>query len=182
MLFSRQRFDARSLMPIIANVFQVAAHAGQQRKFSGLPYHTHPQAVAELLKQNVANATPDMEVAAYLHDVLEDTAVTYDLLAEQFGEDVAKMVDGLTNKKVSGMNRAEQKRHDAICMSQQPWEVRVIKLCDRLHNLPDIIANDPSHAKVYVPETRFLLDTALRGVHDILWCKLDAICNQYTYK
>lgn len=181
-MFSRQRLDTRFFLPHLANLFQMGAHAGQMRKFSGDHYHTHPQEVVRILKDNVANVTPEMEAAAYMHDVLEDTAVTQELLEETFTDDIVRMVVGLTNQKVPGMNRSEQKRHDAICMSQQPWEVRVIKLCDRLHNLPDIIENDPSHAKVYVPETRFLLDTALRGVHDVLWCKLDAICNQYTYK
>lgn len=175
------------LMMHIANAFQMGAHeaVGQKRKFSGLPYYTHPQAVAEILGKYVPEATPVMMCAAWLHDVLEDTKVTYTVLVDKFGPDVARLVDGLTNKKArwadgtAKYTRFAQKRVDAHRMSSQPWEVKVIKLCDRLHNLPDIIANDPKHAKVYVPETRYLLDTALVGVHDVLWNELDAICNEY---
>lgn len=173
--------DMGALLVFAANNFQMGAHGakGQVRKFSGLPYSTHPQAVLQILLEHYPLATPETRAAALLHDVIEDTDWTLDALAEIFGDRVARLVFGLTNVKVPGMNRAEQKRHDAARLAAQEWTVKLIKLCDRLHNLPDIIANDPSHAKVYVPETRFLLDTALRGVHDVLWCKLDAICNKY---
>jgi (p)ppGpp synthase/HD superfamily hydrolase len=164
-----------------ANVFQIAAHeaCGQKRKFSGLPYYTHPQAVAHILQVHVPEATTEMIIAAYLHDTVEDTKMTAETIDFYFGSVVRTYVVGLTNVKVKGMNRAEQKRHDAARLAAEPWAVRVIKLCDRLHNLPDIIANDPAHARVYVPETRYLLDTALVGVHDVLWNKLDAIVRDY---
>lgn len=179
--------DMGALMVFAANNLQMGAHGakGQVRKFSGLPYYTHPQAVLAILLEHYPLATPEMRAATLLHDVIEDTAWTYEALAAEFGYVVADMVKGLTNVKarypngVAKLNRAAQKRLDAMRIAQQPWEVKLIKLCDRLHNLPDIIANDPAHAKVYVPETRFLLDTALVGVHDVLWDKLDAIVKAY---
>lgn len=172
----------------LANMFQIGAHAGQKRKFSGLPYHTHPQAVLKILTDHVPDASEAMRLATLLHDTVEDTGVTLTLIHEQFGTEVAEIVDGLTNRKhkypngVPKLNRAAQKQLDAHRMASQPWKVKVIKLCDRLHNLPDIIENDPKHARVYVPETRHLLDTALTGVHDVLWNKLDAICKEYDNK
>lgn len=179
--------DQGALLVFAANMFQIGAHGakGQVRKFSGVPYHTHPQAVLGILLAHYPLATPEMRAATLLHDVIEDTGWTREALAAEFGEHVADIVHGLTNQKrrradgTAVFNRAAQKRLDAIRMAQQPWEVRIIKLCDRLHNLPDIIANDPAHAKVYVPETRYLLDTALVGIHDGLWNKLDAICTKY---
>jgi len=164
-----------------ANIFQMAAHAacGQKRKFSGDEYYTHPQAVAHILRIHVPQVTMAMILAAYLHDTVEDTKVTFAMIDLLFGSDVARIVRGLTNVKQPGMNRAAQKRFDAARIAAEEWDVKVIKLCDRLHNLPDIIANDPAHARVYVPETRYLLDTALVGVHDVLWNKLDAIIKKY---
>lgn len=161
-----------------ADMFQQVAHAGQVRKFSGLPYHTHPQAVSRILRSHVPQATDEMVAAAMLHDVDEDTAAG-PLIRLYFGHAVADMVVGLTNRKVPGLNRAQQKQHDADRLSRQDDFVKTIKLCDRLHNLPDIIENDPKHAKVYVPETRYLLDTALDGAHDVLWNKLDKIVCDY---
>lgn len=167
-----------------ADLFQIAAHeaVGQKRKFSGLPYYTHPQTVTRILRTYVSRSeglTDHMICAAYLHDTVEDTKMTFETINEFFGGAVEGIVRGLTNVKIPGLNRAQQKQHDAHKMAAQAWEVKVIKLCDRLHNLPDIIANDPGHAKVYVPETRYLLDTALVGVHDELWNMLDAEIKQY---
>lgn len=161
-----------------ARLFAIVAHAGQVRKFSGLPYHSHPQAVVRILLEHVPNATWEMICAAYLHDVIEDTGAGH-LIEPEFGSVVTGYVHGLTNVKVDGLNRAAQKTHDAQRIAWACREVKQIKLCDRYHNLPDIIANDPKHALVYVPETRHLLDHALKGVCDPLWNKLDAIVKKY---
>ena len=70
-----------------------AAHAGQTRK-SGEPYITHPIAVAKVL----ADQGLDIEtlIAAILHDTIEDTPLTRECLAGEFGETVAELVDGVT--------------------------------------------------------------------------------------
>lgn len=163
-----------------AKMFNRVAHTAcrQVRKFSGKPYSTHPEAVMEILRAHVPGATDAMLAAALVHDVDEDTGAGH-LVRAYLGDEVADISAGLTNRKVPGLNRAQQKQHDARRLALEPWEVKVIKLCDRLHNFPDIIANDPSHARVYVPETRYLLDTALKGVHDGLWNKLDTIVKSY---
>lgn len=164
-----------------ADLFQIAAHeaAGQKRKYSGLPYYTHPQAVVHILQTHEPGMPTAAICAAYLHDTVEDTKVTFETINLFFGGQVESIVRGLTNVKVAGFNRAAQKRHDAARMAEQDYDVKIIKLCDRLHNLPDIIENDPKHALVYVPETRYLLDTALTGVHDVLWDKLDTVVKAY---
>jgi len=149
------------------------------RKYTGEPYHTHPQAVAHILQVHVPEATTDMVVAAYLHDVVEDTKVTFETINFYFGGVVEGYVRGLTNGKVPRYNRDEQKRHNAFCLAAQCEEVKIIKLCDRLHNLPSVIEHDKKFAAVYVPETRHLLDTALFAVHDVLWNKLDKIVKDY---
>src|SRR5690606_29727589 len=82
-----------------------AAHAGQTRQ-SGEPYITHPVAVARIL----ATLGLDVEtlIAAILHDTIEDTALTRADVAEQFGETVAELVDGVTKlEKLRFANRQE---------------------------------------------------------------------------
>lgn len=162
-----------------ANMFQIAAHgaAGQVRKYSGEPYHTHPQAVAHILQVHVPEATTEMIEAAYLHDVVEDTKVSYETINWYFGGLVEGYVRGLTNTKMCGLttNRAQRKEVAVRRLAAECREVKIIKLCDRLHNLPSVLEHCPSFAKVYVPETRVLLDSALYGAHDVLWNKLDAV-------
>lgn len=170
-----------------AGVFQRAAHSakGQVRKFTGLPYHTHPEAVLGLLCQNVPGVTEDMMCATLLHDVLEDTDVTEELLLEEFGEEVTRLVVGLTNWKPKPgtfgvhLNRAARHRLNVRRLAKTCNRVKTIKLADCLHNLPDIIENDPKHAVVYVAEKRVLLDEALIGGDEGLWNQVNAVIKQY---
>src|SRR3970040_1696338 len=76
-----------------ALAFSRAAHEGQMRE-SGVPYITHPIAVARILTPLHLDA--QAITAALLHDVAEDTGITLDQLAERFGRPVAELVDGLS--------------------------------------------------------------------------------------
>jgi (p)ppGpp synthase/HD superfamily hydrolase len=80
-----------------AQVYAQAAHAavGQKRKYTGEPYIVHPAEVAKIVA-SVPGSTPDMVAAAWLHDVVEDTACTYTDIHMAFGADIAtlgRMVD-----------------------------------------------------------------------------------------
>ncbi|TWH04823.1 MULTISPECIES: RelA/SpoT family protein [Pseudoxanthomonas] len=125
-------------LPLLREAWRVgaAAHAGQTRK-SGEPYITHPVAVATVL----AELGLDVEtlVAAILHDTIEDTPLTREELAAQFGEDVAELVDGVTKlDKLKFRDRqeaaAESFRKMLLAMSRD-LRVIMIKLADRLHNM-----------------------------------------------
>ena len=113
-----------------------ASHKGQRRK-SGEPYITHPVAVAELLLE--LGMDTETLAAAIMHDVVEDTEVTLEQLTQQFGPDIAQLVDGVT--KLPQINfssieerQAENLRKMLFAMSKD-IRVMVIKLCDRLHNM-----------------------------------------------
>ena len=119
----------------IIRAFHIAerAHQGQLRK-SGEPYITHPVAVAEILAELGMN-TPTI-VAALLHDTVEDTPYSLAQLKEDFGNEVADLVDGVTklDRVVYGPDaEAETVRKMVIAMSRD-IRVLVIKLADRLHN------------------------------------------------
>ncbi|MCH7667627.1 MAG: bifunctional (p)ppGpp synthetase/guanosine-3',5'-bis(diphosphate) 3'-pyrophosphohydrolase [Acidobacteria bacterium] len=114
----------------------VAAHEGQFRR-TGEDYVTHPLQVAEIL----ADFGMDSEtlVAAFLHDVLEDTDVTLADVTKEFGGTVAALVDGVTKlDRIKFSSREEQQaatiRKMAIAMSDD-IRVLIIKLADRLHNV-----------------------------------------------
>ncbi len=119
-----------------AYVFSAAAHANQIR-LSGEPYLSHPLEVAYIL------AKMKMDVgticAGLLHDTVEDSSATVEELTELFGEDVARIVDGVT--KISKINfvsreeaQAENIRKMILAMADD-LRVIIVKLADRLHNM-----------------------------------------------
>ncbi|CAM3916761.1 RelA/SpoT family protein [Janibacter anophelis] len=122
-------------LSIIERAYDVAerAHRGQSRK-SGDPYITHPLAVTTILAE--LGMTPVTLAAALLHDTVEDTEYSLDELEEEFGAEVAKLVDGVTklDKVTYGDNaQAETVRKMIVAMARD-IRVLVIKLADRLHN------------------------------------------------
>jgi len=110
-----------------------AAHEGQLRR-SGEPYITHPVAVAQILADLGIGAKTIQ--AALLHDTVEDTDYTLDKVSEDFGAEVAMLVDGVTKLdkvKYGDSAQAETVRKMIVAMSKD-IRVLVIKLADRLHN------------------------------------------------
>ena len=119
-----------------AYYFAEQAHDGQTRR-SGEPYVTHPLAVAGILAD--MHMDDQSLMAAMLHDVIEDTGVDKDAIAEQFGDTVAELVDGLSKlAKIGFSSRAEAAAENfqkmALAMSRD-IRVILIKLADRLHNM-----------------------------------------------
>lgn len=109
------------------------AHRGQLRK-SGEPYITHPVAVAQILADLGIGAKTI--AASLLHDTVEDTEYTLDLLRRDFGDEIAMLVDGVTKLdklKYGDSAQAETVRKMVVAMSKD-IRVLVIKLADRLHN------------------------------------------------
>jgi GTP pyrophosphokinase len=109
-------------------------HGTQMRK-SGDPYITHPLAVTTILAD--MGMTEPTLVAALLHDTVEDTPYTLDELRLDFGDEVARLVDGVTKLdkvKYGETAQAETIRKMIVAMSRD-IRVLVIKLADRLHNV-----------------------------------------------
>ena len=113
-----------------------AAHAGQTRK-SGEPYITHPVAAATVLAEQGVDV--ETLVAAILHDTIEDTPLTREEIAAEFGATVAELVEGVTKlDKLQFRDRqeaaAESFRKMMLAMARD-LRVILIKLADRLHNM-----------------------------------------------
>lgn len=116
--------------------FAEAAHESQLRN-SGEKYFVHPFAVALILADmNMDTATI---IAGLLHDVIEDTDIAYETIAEEFGTEVADLVDGVTKLKklqykTKQENQAENLRKMVLAMAKD-IRVIIVKLADRLHNM-----------------------------------------------
>lgn len=125
----------KSDVSIIERAYATAeiAHRGQKRR-SGEPYITHPVAVAQILAD--LGIGPKTLAAALLHDTVEDTEYSLDLLRRDFGDEIAMLVDGVTKLdklKYGDSAQAETVRKMVVAMSKD-IRVLVIKLADRLHN------------------------------------------------
>lgn len=153
-----------------AKYFAIAAHQaiGQKRKYTGEPYWHHPERVVEII--SMVDHTPMMIAAAWLHDVVEDTDVCMDDIVEFFGQDIADIVDALTDTPTEegGANRANRKGMDRARLARAGYEAQTIKLADLIDNTSTITQHDPKFAKLYLKEKRDLLDVLKHG-NSHLW-------------
>ena len=119
-----------------AFVFGADAHIEQKRR-SGEPYITHPLAVAQIMATMRFDATT--LAAAILHDVVEDTPVTKEMLAAEFGDEVTELVDGVTKlTQISFESRAQAEAENfrkMLLAMVRDIRIMLIKLADRLHNM-----------------------------------------------
>lgn len=119
-----------------AYVYTVQKH-GTQKRASGDPYFSHPVEVAGLMTD--LQLDQETIITALLHDTVEDTLATIDDIESNFGEDVARLVDGVTKlSKIESMpedeRAAENLRKFLLAMSED-IRVLLVKLADRLHNM-----------------------------------------------
>jgi GTP diphosphokinase / guanosine-3',5'-bis(diphosphate) 3'-diphosphatase len=154
------------------HAFAEEAHHGQKR-LSGEDFIEHPVAVATI----VADLGMDLTTieAAMLHDVVEDTTLTIADIRDEFGEQVATMVDGLTKLDAIKFRSREQEQAEnvrkMIIAMAQDIRILLIKLADRLHNMRtlDVFSRQKQEQKanetleIYAPLAHRL------GVHRIKW-------------
>ena len=121
--------------------FALEAHKNQKR-ISGVPYVVHPVAVADILAElKLDSATI---ITGLLHDTIEDTKTTYDVVLKEFGKEVADLVDGVTKisaleEKALDNSQAENFRK-LILATSKDIRVLLVKIADRLHNMRTISA------------------------------------------
>ena len=131
-----RKFHPKANLEVLNRAYNTAErlHDGVMRK-SGEPYITHPLAVATIAAEIGMDTTT--LVAALLHDTVEDTDYSLEELTADFGEEVARLVDGVTKLDKVALGsaaEAETVRKMIVAMSHDP-RVLVIKVCDRLHNM-----------------------------------------------
>ena len=127
----------------------VQAHSEQRRK-SGEPYILHPIAVAKICADEIGLG-PTAIISALLHDVVEDTEVSLEDIRLQFGERIAKIVDGLTKLDSAYNAESPQAENFRKVLSTLVEDVRVvlIKMADRLHNMRTL-GSMPRHKQLKI--------------------------------
>ncbi|NLA56383.1 MAG: bifunctional (p)ppGpp synthetase/guanosine-3',5'-bis(diphosphate) 3'-pyrophosphohydrolase [Corynebacterium humireducens] len=136
LLSIHRQFHPRADAELLSRAYELAEtlHEGVFRK-SGEPYITHPLAVATIAAEIGMDTTT--LVAALLHDTVEDTDYSLEQLTDDFGAEVARLVDGVTKLDKVALGaaaEAETIRKMIVAMAQDP-RVLVIKVADRLHNM-----------------------------------------------
>lgn len=140
-----------------------ASYHKDQKTPKGLPYISHLSAVAMEVIHAVAASKLEPEKAdvaisvALLHDILEDTECTYDRVIMKFGESIMNGVEALT-KDETLKTKKEQMQDSIERILQQPYEVQMVKLADRVTNLQSPPATwDNDKIKAYQKESKFIL-------------------------
>lgn len=150
-------YDPDANLALITKAYQYASKAHEnQKRISGDPYISHPVEVALILADIEMDAASIC--AALLHDVVEDTIVTYQDVVREFGEEIALLVDGVTklsriNFKTKEDAQAENLRKMFIAMAKD-IRVILIKLADRLHNMRTLNYQSESKQKEIATETQ----------------------------
>lgn len=165
-----------------AMMYSKGAHGaiGQKRKGTNLPYFVHCENVATIVSSYGGSSM--MVAAAYLHDTVEDTMITIEMIKEEFGEDVANLVDEVTNKydNVPAKNRTQRKEMEHQRISAISTEAKMIKMADIIDNLSTFEHLDESFQKVYGMELRNLVDI-LSDLTSPIWDYTDALLKQKGY-
>ena len=151
-----KRFSSREMSKIRKGYeFAQKAHIEQKRK-SGEPYIIHPIAVARIIAEEL-ELDCDAIIAAFLHDVVEDTDYTIDDIRREFGNGVAFLVNVVTKQKKEAYVHSKQVDNYQQMLSSVQYDIRalLIKLADRLHNMRTLSSMRPDKQMKIAGETDY---------------------------
>ena len=144
-------------MQRVRDAYALAAEAHrEQRRKTGEPYIIHPIAVARIVAEELElGANP--VIAAFLHDVVEDTDYTIEDIRERFGDDVAFLVGVVTKQKKDKYEKSKQVDNFRQILASVQYDVRaiLIKLADRLHNMRTLDSMRPDKQMKIAGETDY---------------------------
>ena len=131
-------------------IYWARKYHGDQKRKSGEPYYSHPLEVAYMISEYKLKT--DIIAVSILHDIVEDTEVTVEMIEGTFGQRIAEMVDRLTRDRPNGTKLSvEEILNNAYHLKDK--EVLLIKLFDRLHNIQTIKSQSPEKQEKNCKET-----------------------------
>ena len=176
-------YDVNADLAVIDRAFAIAsrAHEGQTRA-SGEPYLIHPVEVAAILTEMKLDSASI--AAGLLHDTVEDTLLSLDDVQQDFGEEIARLVDGVTKLSKIKFSSKEEKQAEnfrkMILAMANDIRVVLIKLADRLHNMRTLDSLSPQRQEKIATETMEIY-APLANRLGIQWMKveLEDLCLKY---
>jgi len=151
-----QEVNPKIQVELIDKAFRFAfnAHKNQTRK-SGEPFLAHPVAVSMILAEQKLDTITIS--AGLLHDVIEDTSITLEMIIEQFGEEIGLLVDGVTKIRTFQMKSRQERQAETyrkmLLSMAKDLRVIIIKFADRLHNLRTLKYLSPDRIQAIAAET-----------------------------
>jgi len=131
-------------------IYWARKYHGDQKRKSGEPYYSHPLEVTYMVSEHKLKT--DIIAVSILHDIVEDTEVTVEMIEGTFGQRIAEMVDRLTRDRPDGTKLSvEEILNNAYHLKDK--EVLLIKLFDRLHNIQTIKSQSPEKQEKICKET-----------------------------
>ena len=158
--------------------FAARKHIHQRRKGElQEPYVNHLTEVARLLAEATQGDDVNLIIAGLLHDTTEDQEVTYEELAHEFGEDVAKLVREVTDDK--SLPKIERKRLQIETAAKKSTRAQCLKIADKTANLGSLLSSPPAHwdrdrLKEYFNWSKAVVDQC-RGVNEALEVEFDKL-------
>ena len=125
-------------------IYYAKKYHGTQKRESGEPYYSHPLEVAYMISDYLFRT--DIIITSILHDTIEDTDLTFEMIQTEFGSLVASQVSDLSRIKVAGKKISSAELVKSLWL-QKKYDQLLIKLFDRLHNVLTIHARSPEKQK-----------------------------------
>lgn len=164
----------KEIYPMIKKAMEFASKAHSNKTYDEFPYFKHLQDVYNVLLSTHYKDNEDLLCAAFLHDCMEDTGVSYSDLKKSFNENIAEIVFCVTDSN-DGRNRKEKKLLTYPKIASNPDAI-VIKLADRIANMEHSLkqGRDSGFFEMYREEYKLFRWNLFRQGHaEILWKRLD---------
>jgi len=139
-----------NILEIKKAIYYAKKYHGTQKRDSGEPYYSHPLEVAYMVSDYLFRT--DIIITSILHDTIEDTSLTFEMIQSEFGLLVASQVADLSRIKVAGgkISSAEMVK---FLWLQKKYDLLLVKLFDRLHNIQTIGVKSPEKIHKIIEET-----------------------------
>jgi guanosine-3',5'-bis(diphosphate) 3'-pyrophosphohydrolase len=161
---ARSEEDKIDISKVEKAIYCTKKYHGNQQRQSGEPYYTYPLEVAYMISDYLFRT--DIIVTSILHDTIEDTELTFEMIKQLFGEVIAHQVMDLTRITGDGGRKISSAETVRVLFEQKKYDVLLIKQFDRLHDMQTIGAKSHESIKRILKETigNFIVLAAFLGI------------------